>query len=250
MQALRRRRPTGAISPDGHFNFSACYTHNYREFMGGFTDWAHTLSNSRSDTEYEKKFTDAETVSMWQSLSFGPNYKAAYCLAVCPAGEDVISPFLNDRKQFLEKVVRPLQVKEETIYVVAGSDAESYVPRRFPNKGIKRVRNSLPVSSIANFLRNLPVVFQREQSAGIQATYHFTFTGAKQAKATVEIRDKQLRVVPDHVGKADFTLIADSETWLRFLRKRANLVWALVRRAIRIKGSPRLLLAFAKCFPS
>ena len=242
--------PTGAISPDGHFNFSACYTHNYREFMGGFTDWAHTLANSRSDREYEKKFTDAETVSMWQSLSFGPNYKAAYCLAVCPAGEDVISPFLNDRKQFLEEVVRPLQAKAETIYVVAGSDAESYVPRRFPNKQIKRVRNSLPVSSIANFLRNLPVVFQREQSAGIQATYHFTFTGAEQAKATVEIRDKQLRVVPDHVGKADFTLIADSETWLRFLRKRANLLWALLRRAIRIKGSPRLLLAFAKCFPS
>src|SRR6185369_15620884 len=32
--------PVGAIAPDGHFNFSACYTHNYREFMGGFTDWA------------------------------------------------------------------------------------------------------------------------------------------------------------------------------------------------------------------
>ncbi len=133
-------------------------------------DWAHTFANSRSDTEYEKKFTDAETVSMWQSLSFGPNYKAAYCLAVCQAGEDVISPFLNDRKQFLEEVVRPLQAKAETIYVVPGSDAESYVPRRFPNKRVKRVRNSLPVSSIANFLRNLPVVFQREQSAGIQAT--------------------------------------------------------------------------------
>src|SRR3954468_7154679 len=25
--------PVGAIAPDGHFNFSACYTHNYREFM-------------------------------------------------------------------------------------------------------------------------------------------------------------------------------------------------------------------------
>src|SRR5499426_2896373 len=30
--------PVGAISPDGYFNFSACLTHNYREFMGGFTD--------------------------------------------------------------------------------------------------------------------------------------------------------------------------------------------------------------------
>ena len=34
---------------------------------------------------------------MWQSLSFGANYKAAYCLSVCPAGEDVIGPYLTDK---------------------------------------------------------------------------------------------------------------------------------------------------------
>src|SRR4029079_11831046 len=50
--------------------------------------------------------------------------------------------------------------------------------------------------------------------------------------------------------KADLRLTADTETWLRFLRKEANLVWALLRRKIRIKGSPKLLLAFGKCFPS
>jgi hypothetical protein len=42
----------------------------------------------------------------------------------------------------------------------------------------------------------------------------------------------------------------DSETWLRFLHKEAYLIWALVRRKIRIHGSPRLLLAFARCFHS
>src|SRR5262245_57959409 len=30
--------PVGAIGNDGHFDFSACYTHNYREFLGGFND--------------------------------------------------------------------------------------------------------------------------------------------------------------------------------------------------------------------
>lgn len=30
--------PVGAIGPDGSFNFSSCFTHNYREFLGGFTD--------------------------------------------------------------------------------------------------------------------------------------------------------------------------------------------------------------------
>jgi hypothetical protein len=31
---------------------------------------------------------------MWQSLTYGANYKSAYCIAVCPAGEDVIGPYL------------------------------------------------------------------------------------------------------------------------------------------------------------
>lgn len=30
--------PVGAIGADDAFNFSACYTHNYREFMGGFEE--------------------------------------------------------------------------------------------------------------------------------------------------------------------------------------------------------------------
>src|SRR5581483_7629831 len=35
-----------------------------------------------------------------------------------------------------------------------------------------------------------------------------------------------------------------------FLAKERSLLWALLRRRIRIKGSPRLLVAFGKCFPS
>src|SRR5213083_2551895 len=113
--------PVGAISNEGDFNFSACYTHNYREFMGGFTDWVEQVADSGDAREYRGRVSDAESASMWQSLSFGANYKAAYCLAVCPAGEDVIAPFLNDRKEFLKDVVKPLQEKKETIYVVPGS---------------------------------------------------------------------------------------------------------------------------------
>jgi ferredoxin len=63
--------PTGAISSDGHFNFSACYTHNYREFMGGFIDWVHAIADSGSVKEYRKRVSAPESVSMWQSLSFG-----------------------------------------------------------------------------------------------------------------------------------------------------------------------------------
>jgi NAD-dependent dihydropyrimidine dehydrogenase PreA subunit len=243
--------PTGAIGADGEFNFSACYTHNYREFMGGFNNWVETIAESGSALEYRKKVSGAETVSMWQSLSFGANYKAAYCLSVCPAGEDVIAPFLTDRKEFLENVVKPLQDKAETIYVVPGSDAEEYVPRRFPRKKMKRVANGLAgQGSVRAFLRGLPVAFQRGRSEGLDATYHFTFTGQEELKATVVIRNKTLQVSEGHMGAANLQMTADSQTWLRFLRKEVNLVWALLRRKIRIHGSPRLLLSFGRCFPS
>lgn len=243
--------PTGAISPDGAFNFSACYTHNYRDFMGGFGDWVETIAESRNAKDYRSRVSGAETFSMWQSLSFGANYKAAYCLAVCPAGEDVIGPFLADRKQFTQDVVEPLRAKEETVYVTPGSDAETYVPRHFPHKKTQRVGNGLSrQTSIRAFLRGLPLVFQRGRAKDLNATYHFTFTGRENAEATVVIANKTLRVADGHEGRPDLRMTADSETWLRFLRKEANLPWALLRRRIRLKGSPRLLLAFGRCFPS
>jgi NAD-dependent dihydropyrimidine dehydrogenase PreA subunit len=131
--------PVGAIGHDGAFDFMACYTHNYREFMTGFSDWVHTLADSRDADDYRSRVSATETVSMWQSLSFKADYKAAYCMAVCPAGDDVIGPWLHDRRQFADEVVRPLQRREETVYVEAGSPAEEHLARRFPHKRVKTV---------------------------------------------------------------------------------------------------------------
>lgn len=242
--------PVGAIGADGRFNFSACYTHNYREFMGGFTDWVETIAESKNARDYRGRVSDAESASMWQSLSFGANYKAAYCMSVCPAGDEVIGPFLTDRRAFLTDVVKPLQDKVETVYVVPGSDAEAYVARRFPHKRVKRVGNGLRPRSIRGFLGGLPLAFQRQQAAGLDVTYHFTFTGEEAAKATIFIRNQTLEVKNEHIGAADLHITADSRTWLGVLDKERSLVWALLRRKIRIKGSPQLLLAFGKCFPS
>lgn len=242
--------PVGAISPNGDFNFSACYTHNYREFMGGFTNWVEQIAESKNALDYRKKVSDQESASMWQSLSFGANYKAAYCLSVCPAGEDVIGPYLTDKAGHLRETVRPLQVKEETVYVVAGSDAEEHVARRFPHKKAKQVGNGLRPRSIQGFLAGLRLTFQPGKAASLKAIYHFTFTGQEEIKATVTIREGKLQVQDGHQGEADLRVTADSETWLGFLAKERSLLWALLRRKIRIKGSPRLLVAFGKCFPS
>lgn len=243
--------PVGAIGSDGAFDFSACFTHNYREFFGGFSHWVEQIVESDSADDYRRRVSSPESASMWQSLSFGANYKSAYCMAVCPAGDDVIAPFLTDRPEYLKEVVRPLQDREETVYVVGESDAEAHVARRFPRKRAKRVGNGLNrVRSVSAFLRGLRVTFQRNRSKGLTATYHFTFTGDEKREATVIIRNETVEVIEGHVDRADLKVTADSRTWLGFVAKERSLVWALLLRKIRLKGSPRLLLAFGKCFPS
>lgn len=138
--------PVGAISKTGEFDWKACSTHNYREFLNGFTEFVETIADSKDGDEYRERVSDTENLSMWQSLAFKPNYKAAYCLSVCPAGEDVLGPYLEDRRAFLGTVVKPLQEKEEPVYVAVGSDTGEYVQKRFPNKrpvevtGGRRVR--------------------------------------------------------------------------------------------------------------
>ncbi|MGH9462744.1 MAG: SCP2 sterol-binding domain-containing protein, partial [Vicinamibacteria bacterium] len=196
------------------------------------------------------RVTDSETVSMWQSLGFGPNYKAAYCVSVCPAGEDVIEPFLTDRAGHLKTVVEPLQRKKETVYVLSGSDAEAHVRKRFPHKKTKRVSNGLRPDSMPTFLFGVRLTFQPGQAKGLDATFHFTFTGEDNSLATIVIRDQKLEVMEGHIGDPDFRLTADSRTWIRFLAKETSLGWAMLRGRIRFRGSPRLLLAFARCFPS
>jgi epoxyqueuosine reductase QueG len=242
--------PVGAISPEGNFNFANCLTHNYREFMGGFSDWVEKVADSKNGLDYRSKVSTAETTSMWQSLSFGANYKAAYCLAVCPAGEDVIGPFLTNRATYLNDTVRPLTEKEETLYVIAGSDAEEHASRRFPKKTVKRVSSGIKPPSIDGFLFGLKLTFQPGKARDLNAVYHFAFTGREKKRATVTIREDTLQVQDGHQGEADLLVTADSDTWLGFLAKERSLLWALLRRKIRIKGSPRLLVAFGKCFPS
>lgn len=240
--------PVGAIHSDGYFNFSACYTHNYREFMGGFTDWVGQIAESSSAASYKTKVSPSETASMWQSLSFGANYKAAYCLAVCPAGDDIIGDYLSNKAEFVEEIVRPLQRKEETIYVVANSDAEEFVIKRFPHKKVKRISNGLTLSSINGFLRGLRIVFQPGKAKGLTIRYHFQFTGEEERKATVIIDKNRVKIVEDFEGEADLKVTADSKTWLKFLANKQTLPVALISRKIRLKGSPKLLIQFGKCF--
>jgi ferredoxin len=242
--------PVGAVHPDGGFDWAACSTHNYREFLGGFADWVDSLTAAQGAADYRSRVTDAETVSMWQSLAYGPNYKAAYCLAVCPAGEEVIGAYRGDTAGFLERVVRPLQRQPENVYVVAGSDAEAHVARRFPHKTVRRVHSGLRPQSARGFLRALPGIFSRTAARDLDALYHFEFRGAEELRATVTIADQRVEVTDGWVGAADTVVRADAATWVAVLRGEASLAWALLRGRVRVRGSLRKLAAFRRAFPS
>lgn len=241
--------PVGAIGADGWFDFNACFTHNYREFLGGFSSWVDAVADSNSAAQYNQAFDKGETVSMWQSLAFGPNYKAAYCMAVCPAGEEIIAPYLQDKGGFLRDVVKPLTEKEETVYVTKGSDAEAHVQKRFPHKTVKQVTNGAGVTTLRGFTDNMTHFFQRGKSKGLNAVYHFVFTGAVPITLTVTIRDQTITSVEGLQGTPDLTLYADGEAWVRFLNRKMTGVFAFITRKIRIEGDPRLLVAFGNCFP-
>ena len=94
------------------------------------------------------------------------------------------------------------------------------------------------------------MAFQRQASEGLSATYHFTFTGEEEARATIVIADKRIQVQEGHQGQADLQVTADGKTWLGILAQEKSLVWAIVTRRLRLKGPPSLLTRFGKCFPA
>ena len=171
-------------------------------------------------------------------------------MAVCPAGEIAIGSYVEDRKGYVNDIVKPFKDKEETIYVVPNSDAHDHVAKHFPNKTVKTVSNGTRLSSAKSFLDNLPRTFQTGKAKGLDATYHFTFTGEENLTGTVEIKKQNLTLTEGHIGIPDLNIIADSKTWISFLAKEQNLLWALATRKIRIKGSLLLMKKFASCFPS
>jgi ferredoxin len=242
--------PVGAIKPDGAFDFSACLTHNYHQFMGGFVNWVEDIADSKSAKDFRARSSYAENVERWQSLSYRPNYNSAYCLAVCPAGSDVIGPYQADKKGHQQVFLRPLQDKSETVYVSRGTDAADYVSRRFPHKMIRWVKPSARATTVRNFLTGATLSFQPGKAGDLSATYHFRFTGQEVIDATFVVKDKSLEVRDGHHGKRDLLVTADARSWIRFLDKEISILFCLTTGKIRLRGSPKLLAAFGRCFPS
>lgn len=245
--------PVGAIEPDGTFRFSACYDHNYHEFMTGFADFLEDVVESKDRHDFRERVSLSDAASMWQSLAYKPNYKAAYCIAVCPAGEDMLSPFLDDRRGYLREVLDPLVIRDEQIFVVPGSDAESHVQKRFPHKKVRHVRSSLRPGGVASFFDALDLIFQRNPAKGWRGVFHFDLaTGdddEQRVQHTVCIDDGTLQTSAGLVGEPDVSVVGDGQTWIDIVTGKRNPVMAVVLRKLKISGDRKLLDRFADCFP-
>jgi len=138
--------PTGAITKDQPFDFMACITHTYRDNYTGFQNMVEAMVTSHDMAEYRSHFDDRETAFMWQSLMFRMSYRCSYCMAVCPAGEEVKPVYLENKKDHVERVLKPLRDRKERVYVTAGSKAEARTKLN-PNKEVRIVQGmarSLP----------------------------------------------------------------------------------------------------------
>lgn len=242
--------PVGALDAKKGLDFNACMTHNYRDFMGGFEDWVESMVSSSSVEEFRKKSPDDENISRWQSLSFGPQYKAAYCISVCPAGDDLYGVYKADRKGWNDHVVKPLKNKKEPVYVGKGTFAEEYAKRN-PSKEIRHVRNVLRPNSMFSFLTGVRVAFERKHASGVNMTVHFDFNGAESGQATVLIRDGTIDVQDGFVGAPDLVVVADVGSWLQIVNGDADerLVGEIFKSGkIKVRGNIADLVKFQGCF--
>jgi len=138
--------PTGAITKDQPFDFMACLTHSYRDNNIGFNNLVEAIVASKDMEEYRSHFDDRETGFMWQSLMFRMSYRCGYCMAVCPAGEEVNPVYLENKKEHVERILKPLRDRQERIYVTAGSRAEAKARRNTSKEVmiVKGMARSLP----------------------------------------------------------------------------------------------------------
>jgi epoxyqueuosine reductase QueG len=131
--------PTGAIKKDGEFQFFSCLVHSYRDRLGGFLNWIEDIVTSTNMDEYREKREDSESMAVWQSLTHGGGFRCGYCMSVCPAGEEVVGSYVDDKKGYVSSVVKPLKERVEPVYVMRGTADESSVLKRFPKKTVKWV---------------------------------------------------------------------------------------------------------------
>ncbi|CAN5540190.1 hypothetical protein BH10ACT3_BH10ACT3_18530 [soil metagenome] len=236
--------PVGAVRVDDEFDAIACLAHNYREFLFGFEDWVHTVADAGSEESYRAKYNTDETRSMWQSIAFGPNYKAAYCQAVCPAGDDIIGPYAHDRAAWRRDVALPLIRKTEPVYVYSGSRAEK-VAGRNPDKRVRFIDYKPSRSEITNFALGLRHQFDPRRATDTTVNIRF---GLPDGQLDVMVEDGRLTATVGEEAPNPPSAVVEVlvEDYIGLLHGR-SIVGADDEPGYRIAGDPSAFGALLAC---
>ena len=208
--------PVGAIRTDDDFDFFACMSHNYREFVQWNPDWLESFTMEGGPAAYRSKFRHNETATFAQAVSFKPNYKSAYCMAVCPAGEDVIGAYLADPAKHRQEVLMPLRERPEAVYVRSGTRAEQRAARN-PHKFVRYIDYKPDVSSPANFALGLRHMFKSPGPDAPRRVVAFRFPDGV---VTAVLDSAKLTTTTEaSVEVADATVVCDTGNYITILHK-------------------------------
>ncbi len=99
--------PVGAIRPTTTSTSSPASTTTTASSSAGSPTGPTPSPLADSADEYPHPSSPGGDRRRGQSLGFGPQYKSAYCMAVCPAGTNVIGPYLADKAGVAPRRRRP-----------------------------------------------------------------------------------------------------------------------------------------------
>jgi epoxyqueuosine reductase QueG len=238
--------PVRAISRESGVDFISCAMHNYHELFGGFQEWIEKIASSEDSKEYRSQIRDRETLTKWQSLTYGYAYRCSHCMAVCPAGEENVKSYTSDKKRYFQEIVKPLKSKQEPVYVIEGTPAE-HAARRNENKDIHFVKNTIRPTSIPTFLFGTKLLFNPEQAKSLKMALNFVFTGKEETEAAISISDGSVSVEEGLLEKADLNVRVDSEAWIKIVNEEMSPLRALITGKMKVKGNPANLRKFKKC---
>jgi ferredoxin/putative sterol carrier protein len=258
--------PTDAISPDGDFDFFACYNHTYRDSIPGFLDLVRDLSEARPK-RFDKRWTDVEIAALWQSLAFKVEYRCFNCVATCPA--EIHDAFHADhatRRRYLDETLKPLtharRVEEEQFVIDTPLARERYdIP---PGEWRTRVDPTAPASravrlvslqrirtqDVDAMMRNMPQYFRSEEAAGLDFTTQFVLGGPGGGAWVMRIAGQRCAVAPGTTERADLTIRCAATLFLGIHQGTKSPTWALLSGRLRLQGARRLFLLFPRIFPT
>ena len=208
--------PVGAIRTDDHFDFFACMTHNYREFPQSAFDWVEALTMEGGPAAYRSKFRDTETASWVQSMEFEPTYKSAYCMAVCPAGDEYVGSYLDDPAKHRDTVLKPLREYPEAVYVTSGTRSEQRALRN-PHKVVRYVDYKPDLSTPQNFAVGLRHMFRSPGPDAPRRVVAFRFPDG--TVTAVMAKGKLTTTTEEPSEAADATVACEAANYITILHK-------------------------------